>query len=60
VDHEIEHHVNIQASRAEQAETVDFEEERKGHHLLERCDGGIVTLQMTDLQDAAVASGRID
>ena len=36
VNHQIEHDVHVQAARAEQAQAVNFEEERQPHDLLER------------------------
>ena len=33
---------------------MNFEEQRHGERLFERCDGGIEALQVSGLQDAAV------
>ncbi len=30
VDHQVEHHVHVQAARAEEVQTVDFEKQRQG------------------------------
>ncbi len=60
VDHQVEHHVDIQAARAEEVHAVDFEEEGQGGALFERHDGGVEALQVAHLQDAAAAGGGID
>lgn len=59
VNHEIQHDVNVETARAEQAEAMDFEKEWKPRDFLERGDAGVEALQMADLQNTVVLSGRV-
>src|SRR5271169_171427 len=60
VDHQVEHDVDIEASRTEDAETVNFEKEGKAGDFLQRNDGRIEALEMSHLEDAAVGVGCLD
>ena len=60
MDHEIQHHVHIQAARAEQVHAVNLEEQGQGDALFESQDGGVETLQVAHLKDAPAARGGLD
>ena len=60
VNHQIEHHVHVQAARAEFAQPVHLEEQGLGDHRLERRYGRIEALQMPDLQNAPGARRGLD
>ena len=60
VNHQIQHHVHVQAARAEFAQPVHFEEQGLGDHRLERGHRRIESLQMPDLQNASGARGGLD
>ena len=58
VNHHVVHHVDIQAARRENAQAVDFEKQRPRDDFLHRGDGGIESLDVPDLQDAAGTLAR--
>ena len=60
VDHQVQHHIDIQAARAEQVHAVDLEEQRQRDALFEGQNGGVEALQVAHLQDAASARGGLD
>ena len=55
VNHHVVHHVDIQAARRENAEAMDFEKHGARDDFLRRGDGGIESLDVADLQNAAGA-----
>src|SRR5712692_6038411 len=54
VDHQIENDVDIEAPRAENAQPMDFEEQRQPCDFFQRHDSRIEALEMSDLQNAAM------
>ena len=60
VDHKVVDDVHVEAARREDAETMDFEEERARDDFFRGDDGGIEALEMSDLKNAAIALGRGD
>lgn len=60
VDHEVEHHVNIETAGAKHAHTMDFEKEGQGYSLFERDDDRVEAFEVSDLEDAAMLSGGGD
>ena len=60
VDHQVEHHVHVQAARTEQVQTVDLEKQGQGSAALQFDDPGIESLQVPHLQDPPVAPGGVD
>ncbi len=60
MDHQVEHHIDIERTRPEEAQAVHFEE----HRLSDERDGGahrrVEALEMSDLGNAAMLSGEID
>ena len=60
MNHQVEHHVHIQAARSEFAQPVNLEKQRLGHNRAERDDRGIEALQMSHLKDAAGRAGGFD
>jgi len=60
VNHEIEDDIDIERSRSEHAEAVDFEKHRMREDGKRGADGGIEALEMSDLRDAFVFRGEVD
>ncbi len=60
MDHQIEHDVNVERPRREDAEAMDLEEHRLGEQRKSRAHRGIETFQVADLRDAAVSFGCSD
>jgi hypothetical protein len=60
MDHQVEDDVNIETTGSENAHPVNFEEEWKLDDFFEKFNGGIETLEMTDLQEAPVLAGGGD
>ena len=60
VDHEIEHDVYVETARAEEIHAVDLEEEGQGEALFEGQDGGVKSLEVAYLKDAAGAGSGVD
>ena len=60
VDHQVQHHIHIQAPRTEQVHTVDLEEQRQCDALFQGQNGGVEALQVSHLEDSAGAPGSLD
>src|SRR6185437_2892895 len=58
VDHQVEHNVDIETSRREDTEAVNFEEKRNGKRVLQHCYCRIEALQMSNLEDAPALLGE--
>ena len=58
VDHQIEHHVDVEAAGREDAEAMDLKEERKCDGFFECGDGRVKSFEMTHLQDALVLGSK--
>ena len=54
MNHQIQHHVDIEAPLGKQAHAVNFEKQRQGSLLFRRFDRGVEPLQVTHLQDTPV------
>jgi hypothetical protein len=59
VDHQVEHHVDIEAAGAEHAEAVNFEKQRQCGARGQGGDGGVESLQVPHLEDAPGARGGV-
>src|SRR5882672_11936827 len=57
VNHDIVHHVNIQAARRENAETMNFKVKWRINNRNHRDDSGIESFQVPDLQNSARPRG---
>ena len=60
VNHQVQHHIHIQAAQGEFAHAVDFEKQRHGHHLARVDHSGVEALQVSDLEDAAGGARGLD
>ena len=58
VDHEIEDDIDIQGARTEDAEPMHLKKHGAVEQGLDRGDGGVEALQVTDLQDASLGGGQ--
>jgi dienelactone hydrolase len=59
VDHQVQHHVHVQAARAEQTQPVDLEKQGSGLDQVQSRDRRVEAFQMPRLQDAAVTRSRV-
>ena len=57
MNHQVQHHVHVQAARAEFAEAMDLEKQRFFYDITQRDDGRIKALQMTHLKNTAATRG---
>ena len=53
VDHQVQHHVDVQSPPVEDTQAVRFKEHRPVHQRLRCSDGGVEPFQQTYLQDPA-------
>ena len=60
MDHQVEHDVYIQRTRSKDTEAVHFKKHGTGKQRPGGPDGGIKSLQVTDLSDAAMELGEPD
>ena len=60
VDHQVEHHVDVEAARRERAESMDFDEAGLPYFAPQDVHRGVEPLDVADLEDDSAALGQLD